>query len=214
MIIKIVNQVSDTDTSIINYCDNNRSNIGYDTNQILINTQSYLDNILTSYKKSESAIQHQINVDLPRTCVYFNNIRMTTIDDIDNYMYYLRDFAYNGINFISIIKMLCTQASYAFPYIFISKLYCEDEGLLLCSNNTDRKINIYFDNYYKNLEIKIDGEFCIKKLATTENVSQIKFSLIISTNIIKTTYYLDYFTYYNLADSVFYPSIMMSWQNY
>lgn len=188
-------------------------NKNIENNTITFNSEYYIEKNINSYKKSETKIYDQFCVDFPRTTVYYNTYEIQSIEKFNYYLDGLRksNIIYKNINVVDIIIMLCNQSTYASPYYFIHKLYGTDK-LVVCSDSNNRSINIYYDDYYKNMNIILEGQFKLINTETTKVEKIIYFTITIITNIIQVPYnWLKWYIHYECENNIFMPNIIFTW---
>lgn len=193
------------DDLIDNYIKNNQ--VELENNTLTFDTKYFIKKNLDSYKNNLQNIYSQFDVDFPRTSIYYNNILVTSLDDFEDLKQ--SNIVYENYNFMNIIMLLCNQSSYATPYYLLCKLYCKD-NLALCDDHRNRRINIYCDDYYKNLNIVLEGQFRLIDTTTEVVQSIIHFTISIITNIVKiSTWFSSYYS--TSEDNIFTPNTIITW---
>jgi hypothetical protein len=110
---------------------------------ILFNIPIYLRENLKSYRFDPSEIWEQFEKDCPRSTIYVNDkqifSRTDLIENLSMVQPYTVRFKQYVLNLMTIIAMLCNQSSYAFPYIFLSKVQNMFDSNVIASNCTDNR---------------------------------------------------------------------------
>lgn len=186
----------DSDYAIINYIKEDNidaylDNIEYDidnkNNVVAFDQETFMREILKSYKYDVTRIMDQYDLDFPRDRIYFNNKRYKN----DNHLKYkfkvfdgLRyDIDNYNFDFLIILQLLCNQSSYAFPYSLMHKLYSnEKKSLMVAGLHSGRKIKINTDNGILSISMKAD--FGIKQLPRGRTISRLRINQMIGTNLV------------------------------
>lgn len=165
----------------------------YETNDkhiILFDAEVYFKKILQSYKYKRENIWYQFSLDFPRSTIFVNNINVKIKDQflellkglneiymtikINNQKVYIFDL-------LTLVIMLCNQSSYAFPYMYLNKIYSQyEDKFIICSLDEGRNIKITNKDV---ILFEINAIFGIKNINTNKILSKIKTKLIITTNI-------------------------------
>lgn len=165
---------------------------------IYLNLIRFVDKNIDSYKSKENILR-QFNADFNRTTIIYESL---IIDNIDKLLKHFDDKVYyKNLKFKYIIMMLCTQSTYATPYKLLMKMYGNDKYILL-SNSENRYIHIYYDKYYKNLIIKINGQFILLNKEESNNIN-IEFNMLIPINKFKT---------FEINENLFKGDIIFKWK--
>lgn len=167
----------------INIMDNKQDN-----NTISFKMSIYLNEILKSYNFDKAKIWNQLELDLPRTSVYINDI---LISDVDKFKELTCDFLMSDIkinnqmyDLVTILAMLSNQSSYGFPYIFLYKLYCQNQkNVFLTSESTGRYVKFNFDQNTNNISISIEADFGVKNIEEDIKLHSINMALLININV-------------------------------
>jgi len=169
------------------------------SNVFLFEMKLYLNDILKSYRYDLDNIWDQLNKDVPRSNIFINDRQIYTDIEFKQKLKKLDVFKdqYNNCVFslFEILATLTTQASYAFPFIFLHKKYCDDidskykiQGL-----STNRRIDINTRN--ENITMTIEADFSIFNTDTNKSIRRLNTCLMINTNIV---YQNGYYTRSNL----------------
>ena len=149
-------------------------------NFIFFDVTKYIEKILDSYNLNIEKINGQFNLDLPRSELTFNNIRLNKTKQVINLLKKYSKYEYALCNqkftLDIIIQMLCTQASFAFSFLLMNKVYSNyNEGIHVTSNNT--KYIITNDNELIN--INLTAIYNLKDITKNVSIKQIN----INTNV-------------------------------
>lgn len=162
-----------------------------DDNIIVFNLKKYFDEILKSYKYLETKMVDQFLVDLPRTNVYINKTKIASfeqfVDLLQGFSSLQVKFSRKPFSCISMMIMLANQSSYAFPFVFLQKLYQSQDpsnNVMLCCLPSSRNIVYNIDG--PNRYVSIEADFGAKDISTMELLMKINVVLTIELNVVST----------------------------
>jgi len=149
-------------------------------NIIFFDIMKYIENIITSYQFSSEKINYQFNMDLPRSELTFNNIKIIKTEKVlkllIKYSKYEFKICNQKFSLDIIIQMLCTQASFAFSFLLMNNMYSNyTKGIHVTSNN----IKYIITNTNELINLNLNATYNLKDIINNINIKQIN----ISTNI-------------------------------
>jgi hypothetical protein len=166
--------------SIVN--ENGISNFNYDidNNLIIFELNHYINKIINSYNSNVDNINQQFNKDFIRSTLFINGIKIPYINNVLSELNNISKFKVNigDINFNAdiLILMLCTQASFAFPFMIMNKIFSNFENNeYILSKAVKYNINKEKDNIY----LKLDAIFDLKNIDKNIILKEIKVSTCI-----------------------------------
>lgn len=132
---------------------------------MIINTQSYLSDILNSYNNNVANIYRQYCIDYRRMSIFNNGNKIKTITHI------IKNFRSQCIinditfNMSDILLSLCTQAAHAHAFLVIKQMFENMSNCALCSDRTSFDI--------KNNLICINSYFLLKNINTSKIINKV-----------------------------------------
>lgn len=163
------------DIEILGESQINNINKDIENQIILFDVVQFLEKILKSYKFNVNKINLQFNMDFPRSDFYFNDVNYinkdTAIDLLNNFSKYNIIIYNHEITLTLLLLSLCTQASFAFSFMLMSKLYNDFNKEIYVTSN-DIKYNIFHQKDL--LNIKLNAIYNIKNIKINQNISKIK----------------------------------------
>lgn len=149
-------------------------------NIIIFDSAEYTKKILKSYRSDQDIIKCQFDVDFIRSELIINNSKIKKISKaikiFDNYAKYEFKLKDQKLKLNEILIMLCTQASFAFPFLLMHKIFTNPKkGIYVTSN--DNKYIIKNDNNSININFK--ATFNLKNTLKNKIIKKIN----IDTNI-------------------------------
>lgn len=147
-------------------------------NLIMFNINEYLDKMAQSFNYDETNIDKQFTLDFGRSVLYLNGKFIRNKDyfikSINNDFNYPVNFS--NMNMATVIFMLCNQASFAFPFSLMNKIYSNyDKGIYVFSNN----IKYFVTKSGHGLTIELVGIFNIKNI----NINKVKGIITVTTKL-------------------------------
>lgn len=140
-------------------------------NMIIFDVNQYLEKIFKSYKYNPERINCQFNMDFKRSQLILNKKRLSydmITNEIKQFSKYKIKIDGKELTMDIVIIALCTQASFAFPFMLVSKLY-NKENINVVSNN-----NKYIVHYNKHsLNIKLEVNLNIKNIKNNQVLSKL-----------------------------------------
>jgi hypothetical protein len=170
-------------------CDNNY-NFQKDS-LITFNTNIYIIENLKSYNYSTNRIWKQFILDCPRDEIYIENKLIKNKTDFEKSLSFIKKSEINinshSYELITLMAMLCSQSSYAFPIIFLQKIQHHfNKDLYLTNLNKSKNININIESnriiFILNLDIGV------KNIDNNEIVSKLNVNLILELNKVNDNY--------------------------
>ena len=159
---------------------------GNSNNTVLFDTGKYFKDILKSYNFDRNKIWEQFLLDFPRTSVIVQN------KNIENYQQIFEPvlekiskiYRIGGRWFLlkDVLSLLCNQSSYAFPYVFLIKLYADDNHML-SSQESNRFISYTLEN--DSIQIKLSASFAVKNVRDGNTKFTIESEIVLDTNLNK-----------------------------
>lgn len=171
-----LNTISDLDYDEIielNDDSDNNDNNTINKNIIVFNIIPYLNRIYDSLNNGNK-ITDQFSLDFYRSELYFNKKYIRNIEYFLKYIKqkYNKETNYNNMTLDSIIKMLCNQSAFAFPFTIMNKIYGRpDKGIYVTSNSIQYFI---YDNKDKNITFELVGTFNIKNIHINKVIFSVK----------------------------------------
>lgn len=155
------------------------------SSSILIETDSYLMDILESYQFEEKRILNQFNLDLPRCTVLVDSEHITSYEQFSSLLKWTKNimFEFNKwkSNLFTVLLLLCNQSSYCFPYVFLHNNFADiDKKIMIASMSEDRYIKI---NTHPMLTVSIEGKFGVMDLNEFIRLSEKSIVLLIETTV-------------------------------
>lgn len=138
--------------NVIDYVDEKESVVDiekHNTNgSIFYNPTSYIDKIYESFDNLDDNIWRQVNCDISRTHVYYNNIRIYTKDQLCKLV-------------TTKLAMLTTQAAFFLPFYLLHGMFGDiDNNIYVMNDPLDRSVKI------NNNDVLLE---CTFKLLDTNN---------------------------------------------
>lgn len=143
--------------------------------KIVLSVKTVVDELLESYREKYETdtcnsliknIMSQIKIDFPRMDVYYNNVKL---DDLNIFLSKIGKFktceTLTTKSLYYLLIMLCTQASFYYPYKLLSDLYTRHENnMCILSSNDTPLINLIEKN--ENISI------VLKKIVKYKNIDK------------------------------------------
>ena len=163
-----LNDTTTTITSIIN------------DDMIFFDMMLYIEKIIKSYKFDLKKINHQFDVDFHRTELIINNSNIkeiaNAIKSFQKYSKYEFKICNQQFKLDMIMKMLCTQASFAFSYLLMHKLYGnQQKGIYVTSKSHKYEVT----NNNESIIISLNATFNLKDIKREKNIKQINVNTVI-----------------------------------
>ena len=160
---------------------------------ILFNIPIYLEKNLKSYNFDTFEIWEQFGRDCPRTNIYVNGNKIHNKIDLTTNLSTIQPhtikYKQYTLNLMTIIAMLCNQSSYAFPYIFLTKLQSMFDSNIIasdCGDNRYIKIDLLLNEENKQyLRFTIKTDVLMRNIKNCEIDAKVNVTLILETNPIK-----------------------------
>ena len=185
--------INNKEYEIIKLYNNNINNLHqtilkHNKDIIMFNMNEYLHDILNSYNYDIYKINQQFDIDFNRSNIFINDIKINDKNLIDIHFNNLEKYKlFDNFNMLLIIKMLCNQSSFGFPFILLNKIYnYYNDDYIISDGKTNRYIK--FNTIDKLLTIIIGTDLILNKITTNgiEFIKKIHIHLVIHTNLIKT----------------------------
>lgn len=147
---------------------------------IFFDVMLYIEKIIKSYKFDLERINHQFEVDFHRTELIINDLNIieivNAIKSFQKYSKYEFRICNQQFKLDTIIKMLCTQASFAFSFLLMHKLYSNQQtGIHVTSKSHKYKII----NNNESIIISLNATFNLKNIKNEMNIKQIDVNTVI-----------------------------------
>ncbi|QKF93988.1 hypothetical protein QKU48_gp0530 [Fadolivirus algeromassiliense] len=144
-------------------------------NVIVFNTLQYIDKIAKSFKYNTDRIECQFDMDFHRSLLYFNNTVIKNkpkfIDNLQKFKDTIIDINGNMMGLNKLILMLCNQASLAFSFLLMSKMYNNmKKGIYVTSKEAKYYITLNDDN---SLSMELNAIYNLKDTNNNKNISEI-----------------------------------------
>lgn len=170
----------DDDIVNINTIDENQEfNINQELKNkiIFFDTTKYIKKIIKSFDSNIAKINCQFNADFKRSKLCFNDKKVNDMPEIilllEKYEYYDIVNANTKYPLDKIIMMLCTQASFAFSFLLMSKIYNDPKKDIYVMSNS---IQYNISDVHDIIKIELVAIYNIKSIITGENINKIKVS--------------------------------------
>lgn len=130
---------------------------------ILVYSNTMIKEILDSYKCDQNYLSYdnkctilkQISLDFPRMKLHYNSILCKNEDELYSSIQYFNKYFYGSISLFFIILVLCTQATFSYPFNFINSIYTiEKSNIYVLPLNDYPYINIIDNTNYINIILK------------------------------------------------------------
>ena len=147
-------------------------------NSVTFDNLIFLDEIIKSYKSIDN-IYNQFDLDCNRTNIEINNNKITNIKQFEENIGCTQHIKFSNDslnNLYEYLVMITLQSSYAFPYIFLHKLYCENKGYIMASNLSTNR-NIHINTFTEYLQILIECDLEIKNYKENITLKKINVTL-------------------------------------
>jgi len=148
---------------------------------ILFDAKTFIEKIIKSYKLNIERIECQFDMDYNRSELVFDNSKIIgvgrAIDKLKSkYAKYQFELCNQTFKLDTIISMICTQASFAFSFLLMNKVYSDyNKGIYVTSNNNRYVITNKNDTFSINLE----ATYNLKDTTNNTTIKQIN----VNTNI-------------------------------
>lgn len=151
--------------NIIDYVDECDNIIDLDRNKtngsIFYNSKSYIDKIYESFDNLEENIWRQVSCDISRTDVFYNNTRISTVEQLQS------------ITTNLIVAMLTTQAAFYLPFYLLHNLFGDiDNNIYVMNDPMNRSVKITDDN------ITLECMFKLVDVTSNININYINIKLL------------------------------------
>jgi hypothetical protein len=171
--------------NILNESQINDMQQDIDNKMIIFDTNQYLEKIILSYNKNIYNIMQQFKSDHTRSEVYLDDKKIYDshefINKILKYASYKVNLCDQAFGLDIIILMLCTQASLAFSFILMNKLYTNHhKGKHVTAHKSKYIVNIKNPDV---IDLKLDAIYNVKDV--NKNIITTKINVVTNITIIR-----------------------------
>jgi hypothetical protein len=132
---------------------------------VLLNSDAIVQEILDSYAgckninyleyKNKARLYHQLEVDFPRMKLHVNSVVSLGIDHFINAIEKYNKYSYQYYNVFYLVMMLCTQATFYYPFTILNNLYSlPDQGMHILPADDWPYVNVVENNNHISIILK------------------------------------------------------------
>jgi len=140
-------------------------------NMIIFDAVKFIKKILKSYNSNITTINYQFNVDFKRSELIFDNFKIKDIQEAINLFDKYSQYNFNeNLKLNILLKMICTQASFAFSFLLMHKMFTNNvKNIFVTSNDIKYVIN----NNGNLINIILKATYNLKNTKNNVNINKI-----------------------------------------